>query len=107
MKRPLVLSLLALLIFGGLARAQTSVQQSPTTLDSGTFVVHNHTSNTTSTITPPGGQYVYVIGIDISNCAGASAVTAAGPTYITTTGLTGSPQYQMGSGVAAGLCQPV
>lgn len=70
-----------------------------------TGVGHSHTGSATITIAaPPTGQFVYITGIDISNCAGASAVTAAGPTYITTTNLTGAPQYQLGSGVTAGLC---
>jgi hypothetical protein len=69
--------------------------------------VHSHTSAATLTIAaPPTNQFVYITGIDISNCAGATAVTAAAPTYITTTNLTGAPQYQLGSGITAGLCQP-
>lgn len=86
-----------LLVFSNIVWGQT-----PTSA-----VVHSHTSAATLTITaPPTGSFVYVTGIDISNCAGASAVTAAAPTYITTTNLTGAPQYQLGSGVTAGLCQP-
>lgn len=86
------------------AQAPSSVQQSGQRLDVATNVGHSHTSAATITITPPGNQYVYLTGIDISNCAGGTAVTAAAPTYITTTGITGAPQYQVGSGVTAGLC---
>lgn len=78
--------------------------------DAATNVQHSHTTGATITLTAgtPGGpqQSIYVTGLDISNCQG-SAVTAAAPTYITTTGINGSPQYQVGSGSAtAGLCTP-
>src|SRR5881409_346059 len=78
--------------------------------DAATAAAHSHTSAATITISPgPAGsltQSVYITGIDISNCQNA-AVTAAAPTYITTTGFNGSPQYQVGSGPAtAGLCSP-
>ena len=90
-----------------LAEAQTSTQQSATRLDVAVGAVHSHTTNGTLTITPTGSNYVYITGIDISNCATGSAVSAATPTYITVTGLPGTaPQWQMGSGVTAGLCQP-
>ena len=106
-----LLSLFAVLflasVMPALAQAPTRVQQDPSRLDAGVVAQHSHTTATTLTITPPAGQFVYVIGLDISNCATGTAVTAAAPTYITTTGLNGSPQYQIGSGVTAGLCQPV
>jgi len=81
--------------------------------DAATAAAHSHTSAATITISPgPAGsltQSVYVTGIDISNCQSTTGVTAAAPTYITTTGINGSPQYQLGSGPATspGLCQPV
>lgn len=78
--------------------------------DSATNVAHSHTTGATITLSAgsAGGptQSIYVTGLDISNCQG-TAVTAAAPTYITTTGLNGSPQYQVGSGPAtAGTCTP-
>lgn len=93
-------------------RAQTSilsatpVQQVAADLTVATSVGYSRTSAATITITPQAGQYIYITGIDASDCATGTAVTAAAPTYITTTNLTGAPQYQMGSGVTAGLCQP-
>lgn len=79
--------------------------------DAATNTQHSHSTGATITLSAGtvGGpsQSVYITGIDISNCQGASAVTAATPTYITTTGVNGSPQYQVGSGSAtAGLCSP-
>ena len=81
--------------------------------DAATNVQHSHSTGATLTLTAgPAGtstQSVYITGLDISNCQSTTGVTAAAPTYITTTGLNGSPQYQLGSGPATspGLCQPV
>jgi hypothetical protein len=61
----------------------------------------------TMTLTPTTvGQSVYLQEIDIQNCAGASAVTAAAVTTITSTNIAGGLAFTVGSGVAAGLCQP-
>ena len=103
MKRLVLLLTLALAITGSVS-AQTPIQQSPTRLDAANRVDTNVTSNTTTTLTPNAGEIVYVYEIDISNCAGSSAVGAAATTNITTTGLTGSPIWTLGSGVAAGSC---
>ena len=108
MKRLLLLLLLTFLV-PALAGAQTFpgatlTQAAPSRLDAATTAVYSRTTGATMTLTAPAGQFVYMTGIDIVNCAGASAVGAATPTYITTTGLTGSPQWQVGSGVTAGLC---
>lgn len=92
-------------IFSGTAFAQTSTQQTAQHLDAAQLVATSNTSAQTITITPPAGQYVYITEVDISNCAGASAVTAAAPTSITTTQLNGLT-FQVGSGTTAGACQP-
>ena len=109
MKRFLLAVLLTLTAVGAFAQQTggTQTAQQATHYDAATNAQHTHTTATTITITPPGGQYVYVTALDISDCATGTAVTAAAPTYITTTGLNGTPQYQIGSGVTAGLCQPV
>ena len=82
------------------------VQQTATHLDTATLVLSTTTSNNTNTITPPAGQYVYVTGMDIENCASGSNVTAAAQTAITTTNLNGV-QWQIGVGPLAGTCAPV
>ena len=84
----------------------TRVQQDSQILQAATAVGTSVTSASTITITPPAGQFVYVQEVDVANCAGGTAVTAAAPTTITTTNLTGSPAFTVGSGVTAGLCQP-
>lgn len=99
--KKLFLAIAFSLLFPSLGFGQSIVLHLPAT-DS----VHSHTSAATLTLTAATGLSIYITGVDISNCAGATAVTAANPTYITTTNLTGSPQYQVGSGVTAGLCQP-
>lgn len=88
--------------------SSTRVQQSSQRLDAALAAQHSHTSAATLTLAAPPGQYVYITGLDISNCEGATTVTVAAPTYITTTGISGSPQYQVGSGpgTAPGVCSP-
>jgi hypothetical protein len=81
----------------------TPIQQVPAEVRSAVQVQHSHTSAATLTL-PANGQFIYITGIDISDCAGGTAVTAAAPTYITTTNISGAPQWQIGSGVTAGLC---
>lgn len=113
MMRSLVVTVVAAiaLAIAAPAFAQSTGSATPTfqigsRQDAATAVVHNKTSATTTTITPPAGQYVYLTGADIVNCAGASAVTAAAPTNITTTGFSGSLTFMIGSGVTAGQCTP-
>jgi hypothetical protein len=93
----------------GAALAQTSpvaTQQSATHQDAVGLVATSATSAATLTLGPVGpNQSVYVTNIEITNCAGASAVTAAAPTTITTTNL-GGASWTVGSGTTAGACQP-
>lgn len=63
-------------------------------------------SNTAITMTPTSGEFVHVVAITVDNCAGSAAVTAANPTSITSSGGLGIT-IMVGSGVTAGLCQPV
>jgi hypothetical protein len=79
------------------------VQHTAAHLDSAAQVASSATSAATFTLTPNGGENVYVYEIDVQNCAGGSAVAAAAVTTITTTNLTGSPVWTMGSGTTAGL----
>ena len=96
---------LALALLPASALAQTaSVQQSPTRLDAGQNVATSASSAATITITPPASQFVYLTGLDITNCAG-TAVTAAAPLTISTTNL-GGAAWLIGTGSTAGLCQP-
>lgn len=104
MKR-FLLSLGLLPFLAGLAFGQASVQQAAQQLTAATVVGTSATSAATVTITVPQGQFFYLTGVDIVNCAGASAVTAAAVTSITTTNM-GGVAWTIGSGVTAGLCQP-
>ena len=95
---------LALLVLSGFAVAQTQTQNVQKHLDACNAVANNHTSGSTTTITPPGNYYVYICAVDLQNCEGA-AVTPATPLYITTTGFTGLPEFLVGSGPAvSGTC---
>ncbi len=82
----------------------TLVQQTPTRLDSATQSASSATSAATLTLTPNGGEYVYIYAVDVANCAGASNVVAAAPTTITTTNISGSLSFTLGSGTTAGQC---
>lgn len=89
---------------GQVSGGASPVQQSATRADAATAAGTSATSAATITISAVGNQYFYLTGIDIQNCAGASAVTAATPTTLTTTNFAGSPAWTVGSGVGAGLC---
>lgn len=119
MKRILLL-VLVILSFSTISFAQATPGPAPAgavtvvstveRADAATNVQHSHTTGATITLTSglvgSPSQSIYVTGLDISNCQG-TAVTAAAPTYMTTTGINGSPQYQIGSGPAtAGTCSP-
>ena len=82
------------------SHAQTATQQIGSRLDAALYASQIQTA-TTTTLTPGAGNYVYLTGIDVQACAGSTAVTAAAPTYITVTGFTGNPQWQVGSGGAS------
>jgi hypothetical protein len=89
------------------AQAQSSAtptQQTSTELRAAVVAGTSATSAATITLTPPGSLNVYITEVDIQNCAGASAVTAAAPTTVSTTNITGSPAFTVGSGLTAGLC---
>lgn len=73
--------------------------------DAAVIVGTSKTSAATITITVPSGQYFYLTGYDVVNCATGTAVTPAAPTDITSTNMSGIT-LTVGSGVTAGLCQP-
>jgi hypothetical protein len=100
---------LALVLLPSWAWGQAAaVRIDATRNDAATATGHSHTSAATITLTPTTGQFVYISGIDITNCEGAVTVTVAAPTFITTTNLTGGPQYMVGSGpgTSPGVCSP-
>mgnify|MGYP001572369261 CR=1 FL=1 len=108
------LILAALAFAPAVALAQQNAAAVPVTLtgargDPGVNIATTATSATTLTLTPAVGEYVYVYSVHVSNCAGASAVTAAAVTTITTTAIGGgtTPAWTIGSGVSAGLCTQV
>jgi len=112
---PVVTGLLLGAILGGaLLRAQEGtppgsnpVTQTAARADAAIREDTSASSAATITIPAPGpGKYIYIWGVNMQNCAGASAVTAAAVTTMTTTNLTGSPAYTFGSGTTAGACQP-
>lgn len=92
----------------GVAAQQTNALLIPPAFAVATTTATSATSAATITIAPTlFTDSIYVYEVDIQNCAGASAVTAAAVTTVTTTNLAGAVAFTVGSGVAAGLCQPV
>ena len=85
------------------------VTQTGNRADAAVFIATSTSSAATLTLTPNPGESVYVYSVHVSNCAGASAVTAAAVTTITTTAIGGgtTPAWTIGSGVSAGLCTQV
>lgn len=83
-------------------QSATPVQQTATRSDAATNCGSSATSAATITFTPPGNLSVYLTEIDFQNVAGSAAVTAAAPTTVTTTNLTGLPVWTMASGTTAG-----
>ena len=104
MKRIALLMVLFVIITSQ-ALAQTPTQQSATDLQAATVVGTSASTGATITIPAVSGSYFYLTGMEITNCAGGTAVTAAAPTSVTTTNM-GGATWTVGSGVTAGLCQP-
>ena len=76
----------------------TLTQQSPTRLDA----VTNCSTGTgaasaavTVTVIPPGGQFVYVTYLDVTNYVSAAETGNAAPNLITITGIQGAPVVSM------------
>jgi hypothetical protein len=106
-------------LLGGLGVAPVEAQQAPGTYttqtanraDTATFVqmvaggrttcttTQDTVANTTITITPPAGNYVYLTGLSIDVFPNATASTSA--TTWTSTNLTGSPAWLVSTTTAA------
>lgn len=86
------------------------VQQTASHADAATIysgVEGSATAASTLTMTPNGGEYVYIYEVDITNVVGATAVSATTTSTITTTNISGSPLWVMVSGVTAGTTSQV
>lgn len=105
MKRLIGLFLLALSFNPALAQAP--VQQAPTHLDAATAVAFAGTavnSQSTATITVPGGQYAYITAISFDVCTNGTGTAANQVTY-TSTNIAGSPQWVFSIAATASICQ--
>ncbi len=101
----LLLFLMPMLAFGQ-GTPGVYIQQTPSMLQAATAVGTSNASTGTITLTPGSGNFVYITAIEVTNCNGTGAISPATPTFITATNLTGVPAWSVGSGAAAGLCQP-
>lgn len=100
MSRSFLSHLVLVLLLAVVVCAQqfTPVQQVPAHLDAAAQVSTLATSATALTLTPNGSENVVVYEVDVQNCTNATGVAPAAQTNITTTNLSGSPIWQMGSG---------
>jgi hypothetical protein len=108
--RRLLLALVALLALEGwydIAHAQQiGVQQTATRFDAGTNVGFTQAavgSSSVVTITPPGGQYVYLTGIGIDVCQNGTGAAITN-LNVTSTGIVGTPSWSFSSPSALNTC---
>ncbi len=110
----LVLSALACMAGPAFAQTQVAppVQQSATRSDAATLVGAITSSGTalavntttTSTLTAPAGQFVYVTGITFEVCTNGTG-TAQNQVTFTSTGLSNNPSFQYSIAATASICQ--
>lgn len=94
------------------AQLASVVQQQAARIDSGAQYSTSATTAGTITLTPNGGESVYIYAIDIWNCSNATGGTVGAVLTMTTTNITGSPAWTLGTGSTTagalggpGLCQ--
>lgn len=110
--RTLTLITVALLAAAAPTFAQTLTQQTPAHLDAQAQNTTFSSSAGTLTLTPNGGETVYLYSIDIHNCSDATGGPVGAVTSITTTNLgglaftEGSGSTTAGAAGGPGLCQP-
>ena len=81
------------------AQAPTVVQQAAARLDSAAQYATNAATGGTMTLTPNGGEFVYIYSLEVSGCSNATGGTVAGVLSVTgTTNLTGTPVWTVGTG---------
>lgn len=102
-----LLALCGLLCSAGLAFGQAAVQQSVERFDVNTNVGFTQAaagSQSVLTITPPGGQYVYLTGISIDACVNNTGGTVVTNQSVTATGIIGAPGWQFSNPGTANTC---
>lgn len=113
MKRIHLILLLALVSAVGLSgQSIQQIQHASARLDAAAQLSTSASSAATITLTPNGGETVYIYSLSIQNCSNATGATAAAVTTLTTTNIAGSPAWTLGSGSTTagalggpGLCQ--
>ncbi len=110
----LALSFLAGLTGSAFAQAQVAppVQQSSTRSDAATLVGAITSSGTalavntttTSTLTAPAGQFIYITGVTFEVCTNGTG-TAQNQVTFTSTGLSNNPSFEYSIAATASICQ--
>lgn len=106
--RKLVATLFALLFSTTLALAQatTSVQQTGTRFDAATNVGFTQAavgSQSVLTITPPGGQYVYLTALSFDVCSNGTGLAVTNGN-ITSSGIIGAPSWSFSTPLTVNNC---
>lgn len=86
----------------------TPVQQTATMLNAATKVSVGQASagsQSTATLTPSGGNSVYITGMLLEGCSTGSATTATANVNFTSTNLTGAPVWSLSFPTTANTCQ--
>lgn len=90
------------------ANNPAAVQQTAQMLNAATKVSVGQAaagSQSTATMTPSGGNSVYITSIDLEGCSTGSATTATPNVNFTSTNITGSPVWSLSFPTTANTCQ--
>jgi len=101
-----IIGFLLALCWSSLAFGQAAVQQSGIRFDAASnvgFVQAAVGSQSVLTITPPGGQYVYLTAIGIDVCQNATS-TAISNGNVTSSGIVGTPSWSFSAPATANTC---
>lgn len=110
--RKILLSLAFLLGLASVASAQQTIQQVPQDLTAAQWAVVGTNFNTvntqsTATITPPAGLFVYITAMYLTACQDATGVASANTSFTTTglgSGATAAPQFAYGAPLTVDSC---
>lgn len=108
-----LLAALVLVPVSAFAQGATPIQQVSARIDSPAQSSTSASTGATLTLTPNGGESVYLYTVDIDNCSNATGGPVGAVLSITTTNISGSPVWTVGTGSTTvatpggpGLCQP-
>lgn len=91
----------------------TAIQHTAARIDGPAQFATSASTGATITLTPNANEAVYIYSIDVDACSNATGGTAGAVTTMTSTNISGSPAWTIGTGSTTagaiggpGLCQP-